>query len=89
MATGLAYALYSHNIKKFTLTGHIKSGLPPAQFPMFSANLYNVSSHEYNLTLTSKDIFSVSYSKRQKYLSQKCQKLLIIFGHKLGDGTCY
>ena len=60
LATGLAYALHANGIDKLSLTGIIQPGLPHAHFPYFSASVQNVSEHGYNLTLTSKEIFSVS-----------------------------
>lgn len=52
VASGITAILLSYNIDKLTVTGHIKSGLPPVQFPKFSVS-------DVNTTISAGEIFTV------------------------------
>ena len=52
VAAGISAILLSYNIDKLSITGHIKSGLPPVQLPKFSVS-------DTNTTISADEIFKV------------------------------
>lgn len=52
VASGISAILLSYDIDKLTITGHIKSGLPPVQLPKFSVS-------DVNTTISAGEIFTV------------------------------
>lgn len=51
VASGISAILLSYDIDKLTITGHIKSGLPPVQLPKFSVS-------DVNTTISAGEIFT-------------------------------